>query len=465
MEEASTAPEQSGAAAGVTGEQQQSSGGSSAHWAPSPAELGNAPNPMHEASHQRKMTAMAAEGQPATGMPSQQQQLQAAQDAQASHVAAIEQQNTRLSSLQQQQEDETVIMATAVEGEEEEGEEDDDEEEEEEDEDPRWTRYTCAGRTYFYHSGTGVYTLQAPAGADTDTAVAVAVVEEEEEDFARFFERASKMDNGELNARSQWIKFVCGAQAYYYHEQTKVYSLCPPTQGVRKEEQEEGEDEDEFADCYARALKEDQERASSSRVREQIAEIYAQHDVPLDVDMVMREHEQYYGQDKESELLQKVQQKYNHAALAQANVVHGGAAAAAIVQQRRQQQPVMVQVPPPGAVLQLRLPSGSVVNVEVLGDCAAPPDAATAAWMGASASMAGFLATLQLQEFEGYLATEGFSFVSDLLDAEPGELEALAGSAGMKVAQSRRFLKAVATRAAAAAAAAAAGGAAAAQAS
>ena len=82
-------------------------------------------------------------------------------------------------------------------------------------------------------------------------------------------------------------------------------------QGNKQEEQEEGEDEDEFADCYARALKEDQERASSSRVREQIAEIYAQHGVPLDVDMVMREHEQYYGQDKESELLQKVQQKIN----------------------------------------------------------------------------------------------------------------------------------------------------------
>ena len=56
------------------------------------------------------------------------------------------------------------------------------------------------------------------------------------------------MDSGELNPQSSWAKYTCGERAYYYRDDRKAYSLSPPPEGVRGEEEESAEEfEEEFA--------------------------------------------------------------------------------------------------------------------------------------------------------------------------------------------------------------------------
>jgi hypothetical protein len=68
----------------------------------------------------------------------------------------------------------------------------------------------------------------------------------------------------------------------------------------------------------------------------------------------------------------------------------------------------------------------------------------TAAAAGPPPPARCLLAPLKLDQFESALHSEGYDFVSDLLDAEVEDLRALGEGAGMKKPQLKRFIKAVA---------------------
>ena len=73
--------------------------------------------------------------------------------------------------------------------------------------------------------------------------------------FEESFVAAGKMDSGELkNRHSRWTKRTYQGRAYYFHEDTKVYSLTLRAGGVDSEA-EEGQEQ--FEQGFVRAGKSD----------------------------------------------------------------------------------------------------------------------------------------------------------------------------------------------------------------
>ena len=79
---------------------------------------------------------------------------------------------------------------------------------------------------------------------------------EDAEGFQKGFVRAGKMDSGEINLKSKWVKYSCKGRALYQKQGTKlaVNSLKAPAEGVCLEEEE---DEAKFEKCFIRAGKMD----------------------------------------------------------------------------------------------------------------------------------------------------------------------------------------------------------------
>lgn len=98
----------------------------------------------------------------------------------------------------------------------------------------KWEKVFCGERAYYYNNDTREYSLKAP-----DEGVQR---EEEEEDLERFEEdwaTAEKTDAGLLNPSSDWGKFTCGEQAYYFNPDTNTVTLKAPHEGVRHETKQE----------------------------------------------------------------------------------------------------------------------------------------------------------------------------------------------------------------------------------
>lgn len=65
---------------------------------------------------------------------------------------------------------------------------------------------------------------------------------EREDVFRQYLERADKIDRGELNPHSRWVKLTCGTrpdQVCYYNRDLRCATLAPPNEGWRKEQEEE----------------------------------------------------------------------------------------------------------------------------------------------------------------------------------------------------------------------------------
>ena len=116
----------------------------------------------------------------------------------------------------------------------------------------RWVKFTCGtlpGQAYFYHHDTKIATLKPPGEGWRKEK------NEEEHEFREYFELAGKFDRGELNKQSRWVKFTCASvpdQAYYYHIDAKIPTLTPPEEGWKGEQSER---EDVFRQYLERADK------------------------------------------------------------------------------------------------------------------------------------------------------------------------------------------------------------------
>ena len=119
-----------------------------------------------------------------------------------------------------------------------------------------WIKWTHPdGRVYFKRqddpdeTNVVVSRKMPPEGVHSDETFAVS----SDEDAAKFesrFARAGKMDSGEINLKSEWIKVLCGERAYYRKPQKAVrrgfgtvaqpdiLSLEKPAEGVREEQTE-----------------------------------------------------------------------------------------------------------------------------------------------------------------------------------------------------------------------------------
>ena len=98
----------------------------------------------------------------------------------------------------------------------------------------KWEKVFCSERAYYFHNDTREYSLKAPKEGVWQ--------EEEEGDLARFEEdwaTAEKTDAGLLNPSSDWGKFTCGEQAYYFNSDTNTVTLKAPEEGVRHETKQE----------------------------------------------------------------------------------------------------------------------------------------------------------------------------------------------------------------------------------
>ena len=98
----------------------------------------------------------------------------------------------------------------------------------------KWEKVFCGKRTYYYNDDTRVYSLKTPEEGVWQ--------KEEEDDLARFEEdwaTAEKTDAGLLNPSSDWSKFTCGEQAYYFNSDANAVTLKAPQEGVRRETKQE----------------------------------------------------------------------------------------------------------------------------------------------------------------------------------------------------------------------------------
>jgi hypothetical protein len=112
-----------------------------------------------------------------------------------------------------------------------------------------WVKCTCKGRTLF---GNEVERLSLKAPAE---GIHHEQEWEDAEEFERCFIRAGKTDSGELNPQSPWCKFTQQGRAFFYHRDTKAFSLKAPGEGIRQDE--ENEDAAEFERCFINAGKRD----------------------------------------------------------------------------------------------------------------------------------------------------------------------------------------------------------------
>eukprot|EP01043_Picozoa_sp_COSAG02_P007921 COSAG02_NODE_245_length_27293_cov_16.488012_8_plen_726_part_00 len=110
-----------------------------------------------------------------------------------------------------------------------------------------WIKYICEDkRVYFFNTVTSIYSFRAPAEKVKDEVNCSLAAPTNgrasehryahHEDFEKGFIRAGRMDSGEINLRSLWIKCTCeDERAYFLNQLTSGFSLQTPKEGVSKE--------------------------------------------------------------------------------------------------------------------------------------------------------------------------------------------------------------------------------------
>jgi hypothetical protein len=114
--------------------------------------------------------------------------------------------------------------------------------------DSPWLKIMCGARAFYNNVDTKADSLKTPEeGVRGEKFM--------EEEFEKTFVRAGKMDSGELNPQSPWLKFTHQGRVFFYHRDTNALSLKAPAEGIVQDEEEE--DAAEFEKNFITAGKTD----------------------------------------------------------------------------------------------------------------------------------------------------------------------------------------------------------------